>query len=139
MTPLCGQNISKNLIRILNLPEHTVGFELKARVNEVVTLTAEYHPKMHDGGRALFTELREYQLIEKPESEDIKSPYLGTHHKKQINVNVNKVAKEIPLEIQLKTTGVFYLKIRLFLFYYLAKILSFICPLNIKINKSIDE
>lgn len=41
---IVGQQISKELQDALGLPEHTVGFTLRAYANEIVAVECEYYP-----------------------------------------------------------------------------------------------
>lgn len=42
---ILGQHIGKELVESLGLPKYTIGFTLRARVGEVVTVECEYAPE----------------------------------------------------------------------------------------------
>lgn len=130
---IAGYQLSGHLIRILGLPKDTIGFELRAYPDEAVRIKCEYYPELADGGRALLAELIEYQLIEKPDSEDIKSPYLGTHHQKSVaKVDVKDAMKQITISVDV--VGVKKLAARLKVAGWLIRFAGKIAGCGVKVN-----
>lgn len=56
---ILGQHIGKELVESLGLPKYTIGFTLRARVGEVVTVECEYMPE----GDEFVPALAQYSLV----------------------------------------------------------------------------
>ena len=61
--------LGETLVKMLGLPKHTRGFELRCYVNEVITVKCEYYPE-EKGVAQLELILKEYELHEKREEDD---------------------------------------------------------------------
>lgn len=57
---ILGQHISQDLLKALGLPKQTIGFTLRCRYDEIVTVECEYYA---DGD--FQTALAEYELVNK--------------------------------------------------------------------------
>jgi hypothetical protein len=61
-----GKILGGMLAKALNLPKHTMAFELRCAMNEIVTVKCEYYPEI-DGVMSLIPVIKEYRLVDKDE------------------------------------------------------------------------
>ncbi len=60
---ITGQQIGSILTKALDLPKYTVSFELRCKVDEIVTVACEYYPEGSALCIALETVFAEYDLV----------------------------------------------------------------------------
>jgi len=68
---MVGHDIGHQLISLLGLPKNVISFELRAAVNEVVTVKCEYYPDHSLGFEAVFAE---YELVRRAPAETSQPP-----------------------------------------------------------------
>jgi hypothetical protein len=71
-----GNEFGNRMAQLLGLPKNTLGFVLSCRVNEMVTVTCEYMPEVHDGGDELMTSVMAEYRVERIEA----GPAQASHH-----------------------------------------------------------
>lgn len=60
---ILGQHLGQQLCDALDLPKYTIGFTLRARVGELVTIECEYVPEDRLQTGRILSELAQYNLV----------------------------------------------------------------------------